>query len=266
MKILIVEDDPFIGEEIALTIKEHFTDDPHQILGPAGTYQSALDIILHEQPEVALLDVALGDDVDAGIRLAQYLNRSYPIPVVFLSGLPRRLGFNLVKYLFPFDFIPKPIDYQRLIDKIELATIFQSQRSKLESIEPNKNGIQSESIFVVTDPKEATAIPLRELILLEADDKLMRAYTLDSISPILFTSPGLKNFYRDNLYLLRNFHHINRKYVINLHMVSQIKDNHIILPKKVTNGEPPFFRIPIPKNGDAKKLLYARLGFKLKPK
>ena len=265
MKILIVEDNALIGEEIALSIEEHFSVDQHEILGPAKTYQDALDIILREQPEVALLDIALGADVDAGIRLAQYLNRSYPIPVVFLSGLPRSLGFNLAKYLMPFDFIPKPIDYERLMDKIELATIFQSQRSKLESIEPNKNGIQSESIFVVTDPKEATAIPLRDLILLEADDKLMRAYTIDSISPILFTSPGLKNFYRENLYLLRNFHHINRKYVINLHMVSQIKDNHIILPKKVTNGENPFFRIPIPKNGDAKKLLYARLGFKLKP-
>jgi DNA-binding LytR/AlgR family response regulator len=265
MKILIVEDNALIGEEIALSIEEHFSVDQHEILGPAKTYQAAIDIILHEKPEVALLDIALGEDVDAGIRLAQYLNRSYPIPIVFLSGLPRRLGFNLAKYLMPFDFIPKPVDYSRLMDKIELATIFQSQRSKLESIEPNKNGIQSESIFVVTDPKEATAIPIRELILLEADDKIMRAYTLDSISPILFTSPGLKNFYRENLYLLRNFHQINRKYVINLHMVTQIKDNHIVLPRKVKNGEPPYFRIPIPKNGDAKKLLYARLGFKIKP-
>lgn len=265
MKILIVEDDPFIGEEIALSINEHFSDDPHEILGPANTYQSALDIILHEQPEVALLDIALGEDLDGGIRLAQYLNRSYPIPIVFLSGLPRSLGFNLAKYLMPFDFIPKPVDYSRLMDKIELAIIFQSQRSKLESMEPNQNGIENKSIFVATSHNEATAIPIHDLILLEADDKLIRAYTLDSILPIPFTSPGLKNFYRENLYLLKNFHHINRKYVINLPMVTQIKDNHVVLPRKVKNGEPPFFRIPIPKTGDAKKLLYARLGFKIKP-
>ncbi|SEJ81771.1 Response regulator receiver domain-containing protein, partial [Cyclobacterium xiamenense] len=116
-------------------------EDPHEILGPAETYQEALEIVLHQQPEVALLDIALGTDVDAGIRLAQYLNRSYPIPIVFLSGLPRSLGFNLAKYLMPFDFIPKPVDYDRLMDKIELATIFQSQRSKVESMEPNQNGI-----------------------------------------------------------------------------------------------------------------------------
>ncbi|NHE58991.1 LytR/AlgR family response regulator transcription factor [Cyclobacterium plantarum] len=265
MKILIVEDDPFIGEEIALSINEHFSDDPHEIHGPAATYQAALDIILNEQPEVALLDISLGEDVDAGIRLAQYLNRSYPIPIVFLSGLPRSLGFNLAKYLMPFDFIPKPVDYPRLMDKIELATIFQSQRSKLESMEPNQNGIQNKSIFVATSHNEATAIPIKELILLEADDKLIRAYTINHITPIPFTSPGLKNFYRDNLYLLRDFHHINRKYVINLPMVTQIKDNHVILPREVRKGELPFFRIPIPRNGDAKKLLYARLGFKLKP-
>lgn len=265
MKILIVEDDPFIGEEIALAITEHFAEDPHEILGPAETYQAALDIVLRQQPEVALLDIALGQDVDAGIRLAQYLNRSYPIPIVFLSGLPRSLGFNLAKYLMPFDFIPKPVDYDRLMDKIELATIFQSQRSKVESMEPNQNGIQNKSIFVATSHNEATAIPIKELILLEADDKLIRAYTTDSSSPIPFTSPGLKNFYRDNLYLLRTFHHIHRKYVINLPMVTQVKDNHVILPRKVKTGEDPFFRIPIPRNGDARKLLYARLGFKIKP-
>src|SRR5690606_9648248 len=129
-------------------------------------------------------------------------------------------------------------------DKIELATIFQLQRSKLESKEPNQNGVQNRSIFVATSYNEATAIPLGNLILLEADDKLIRAYTLDSISPIPFNSPGLKNFYRDNLYLLRSFHHLNRKYVINLPMVTQIKDNHVILPREVKKGESPFFRIP----------------------
>lgn len=265
MKILIVEDDPFIGEEIALSINEHFTDDPHEILGPAATYQAALDIILHEQPEVALLDISLGEDVDAGIRLAQYLNRSYPIPIVFLSGLPRSLGFNLAKYLMPFDFIPKPVDYPRLMDKIELATIFQSQRSKLESMEPSQSGIQNKSIFVTTSHNEATAIPIEELILLEADDKYIRAFTMNEVNPIGFIGPGLKNFYRDNLYLLKDFHHINRKYIINLTLVTQIKDNHVVLPRKVKMGHSSFFRIPIPRNGDAKKLLYARLGFKLKP-
>lgn len=264
MKILIVEDDPSIGEEIALSINEHFADEPHEILGPARTYQVALDIILYGQPEVALLDISLGEDVDAGIRLAQYLNRSYPIPIVFLSGLPRNLGFNMAKYLMPFDFIPKPVDYFRLMDKIELASLFQLQRGKLESKEPNQIPIQNKSIFVTTSHNEATAINILDLILLEADDKLIRAYTLNSISPITFTSLGLKNFYRDNLYLLRSFHHISRKYVINLSMVTQIKDNHVILPREAKKGESTFFRIPIPKNGDSKKLLFARLGFKPK--
>lgn len=261
MKILIVEDERSIGEEIAQAINEHFAKDTHEILGPAKTYQAALDVILEEKPDVALLDISLGADRDAGIRLAQYLNRSYPIPIVFLSGLPRNLGFDQAKYLIPFDFIPKPIDYIRLMDKIESATLFQLQRSTLEPTESNQN----KSIFVATSHNEATAIPLKDLILLKADDKLIHAYIINRITPISFTSPGLKNFYRDNLYLLRSFHRLNRKYVINLPMVTQIKDNHVILPREVPKGESPHFRIPIPKNGDAKKLLFARLGFKIKP-
>jgi hypothetical protein len=107
-------------------------------------------------------------------------------------------------------------------------------------------------IFLATSHNEATAIPVKELILLEADDKVIHAQAVNEISPISFSGPGLKNFYRDNLNLLKDSHHINRKYVINLPMVTQIKHNHVILPRKVKTGESTFFRIPILRSGDAK--------------
>lgn len=261
MKVLIVEDDPFIGNDIAQDVTDHFKTDLPEILGPATTYEEAVDIISNHRPEVALLDIALGDDSDAGLRLAQYLNRAYPIPIIFLSGLPKQLGFDMAKYLMPFDFIHKPVDSERLMEKLELAMIFQSQRKKVE-FTGNRQDKQHTCIFVATAHNEVTAIPIKDLTLLEVDDKLIRAYTADNIHPIIFTSPGLKNFYREHLYLLRDFHLLGQKYVININVISQIKDNHVILPKMVKNGEDPHFRLPIPKNNDAKKLLLARLGFK----
>ena len=262
MKVLIVEDDPFIGNDIAQDVTDHFKTDFPEILGPATTYEEAVDIISSNHPEVALLDIALGDDADAGLRLAQYLNRSYPIPIIFLSGLPKQLGFDMAKYLMPFDFIHKPVDSERLMEKLELAMIFQSQRKKVEFVGHHQDSKQHTCIFVATAHNEATAIPIKELTLLEVDDKLIRAYTTDSIHPIIFTSPGLRNFYREHLYLLKDFHLLGQKYVININVISQIKDNHVILPRMVKNGEDPHFRLPIPKNNDAKKLLLARLGFK----
>lgn len=263
MKILIVEDDPFIGEDIAKEIQAHFKSSLLKIIGPVDNYMDAIDLINETHPDIALLDIALDDDLDAGIRLAQYLNQVHPIPMIFFSGLPRNLGFDMAKWLMPFDFIPKPVDQNRLMEKIELASIFIFQRSKVESLHPQKNSIQNQSIFVTTSHNEATGIPLDNLILLEADDKLIRAYVTDAIAPIIFNSPGLKNFYMENLYLLRDFYQLNRKHVFNLKKVTQIKDNHVILPRVVRKDEDPHFRLPIPKTGDAKRLLFSRLGYKL---
>ncbi|WP_158856827.1 response regulator [Lunatibacter salilacus] len=265
MKILIVEDDPFIGEDIAEEIREHFKSTLLEIIGPVDSYMEAIDLVNETHPDIALLDIALGDDLDAGIRLGQYLNQAHPIPTIFLSGLPKHLGFNIAKWMMPFDFIPKPVDINRLFEKIELASIFNYQRNKVENMPPLKNSIQNKSIFITTSHGEITAIPIKSLVLLEADDKLMRAYTEDSVAPIHFTSPGLKNFYHDHLYLLKDYHQLGRKHVFSLEHVIQIKDNHVVLPRKVaTAKDDPFFKLPIPKNGDAKRLLFARLGYKLR--
>ena len=262
MKVLIVEDDPFIGDDIAKDVTDHFKTDFPEILGPATTYDEAVDIISNNHPEVALLDISLGDDSDAGLRIAQYLNRAYPIPIIFLSGLPKQLGFDMAKYLMPFEFIHKPVDSERLMEKLELAMIFQRQRKKAEFGGNHQEGKQQTCIFVATAHNEATALTIRNLVLLEVDDKLIRAYTTDRVHPIIFTSPGLKNFYREHLYLLKDFHLMGQKYLININVISQIKDNHVILPRAVKKGDDPHFRLPIPKSNDAKKLLLARLGFK----
>ncbi|MCC5939127.1 MAG: response regulator [Lunatimonas sp.] len=265
MKILIVEDDLITGEDLAEEIRERFKSTSLEILGPVDTYMAAIDLINDRHPDIALLDIALKDDLDAGIRLSQYLNQAHPIPTIFLSALPKNLGFDLAKWSLPIDYIPKPVDMDRLAEKVELASIYNFQRSKVESMPNLKNSIQSKSIFITTNHGEITAIPIKNLVLLEADDKLMRAYTVDSHAPIHFTSPGLKNFYHDHLYLLKDFHQLGRKHVISLENVLQIKDNHVILPRKVASKtESPYFKLPIPKNGDAKRLLFARLGFKLR--
>lgn len=121
-------------EDIAEGIKEHFKSNLLEIIGPVDNYMGAIDLINETRPDIALLDIALDDDLDAGLRLALYLN----------------LGFDMAKWLIPFDFISKPVDQNQLMEKIELASIFNSQRNKVENLHPQKNSIQNQSIFVTT--------------------------------------------------------------------------------------------------------------------
>lgn len=258
MKLLIVEDDPFISDDLKFEIKERFPNDISEIIGPATSYSEAVSLIYSSSPDLVLLDISLGDDKDAGIKLAHFINQQICIPIIFLSGLPNELGFDRVKFLCPFDFIHKPFNPDLLAEKIELAMIYQSQKKLTEN--GNSNNVANSKLLVTTGFNEKTTIPISELILLEADDKVIKAFTLNNIKSTNFISSGLKNYYLDNLFKLKDFFRLNRKYVFNLNMVHMIKDNHIFLPNP-TNKTDKYFQLPIPKNGDVKKLLYTRLGY-----
>jgi DNA-binding LytR/AlgR family response regulator len=265
MKVLIVEDDPFIAEDLRFEISTRFPSEITDIIGPALNYADAVSLIHSSSPDLIMLDISLGDDKDAGIRLAHFINQHICIPIIFLSGLPKQLGFDQAKFLCPFDFIHKPFDPDILAEKIELAIIYQSQRKNLSNTDLNPIPGAQNKLMVTTGFNEITAIPVSDLILLEADDKIIRAFTTKNKQSIDFTSPGLKNFYQKNLFILKDFHRLNRKHVFNLNMVHKIKNNHILLPKipnSMENTKESFFQLPIPKNGDSKKLLYARLGYK----
>lgn len=259
MKILIVEDDPFISEDLKFEINTRFSTEISEIIGPATSYSEAVSMIYSSSPDLVLLDISLGEEKDAGIRIAHFINQQICVPIIFLSGLPKQIGFDQAKFLCPFDFIHKPFNPDLLAEKIELAIIYQSQKKQTGDVSTN-NGANSK-LMVTTGFNEMTAIPVNDLILLEADDKIIRAFTINNISSINFISPGLKNYYQNNLFKLKDFFRLNRKHVFNINMVHKIKNNHILLPNP-SNKKDSFFQLPIPKNGDTKKLLYARLGYK----
>lgn len=263
MKVIIVEDDPVIANDLKGQIETSFPDGILEVVGPVDNYGEAIASINSEYPDMAILDISLQEDKDAGIRIAHYINQCIHIPIIFLSGLPKNLGFDLAKFLVPFDFIHKPFDADHLAEKVEMAMIYQSQKIKWESTKVGIEQSQKKLIMVTTGYSELTAIPVEELILLEADDKILLAHTTKNERPIKFTSPGLKNFYLSNLFVMKNFHQLNRKYIINLEMVRMIRDNHIHLPKPPDkNGQTDFFKLSIPRYADSRRLLFARLGHK----
>lgn len=267
-KILLVEDDPFLADLIISDIGILFPNNELLIIDPTDNYQDAVKKLNSEFPDIVLLDIELGEDKQAGIRLAQYINHTRPIPIIFLSGLERNFGFDIAKFTTPFGFLHKPYKRQELGDLLELLLVQLDQKKKtIEVIGMNtifQNSSQPSSIFVATSHGELTAISLKDLVILEADGKVIRAYLLDQDKPVIFTSPGLKNFLNENRELLGNdFFQLSRKHVIRLSKIQQIKDNHVKLPRCSSNPANSYFFLPIPVNGDKKKELIALLGKKV---
>lgn len=263
-KVLLVEDDPLLGELVLSDLAALYPHGQLEAVGPADSYAAAVELLQKEQPDIALLDIELNDDNNAGIRIAQYINQTRPIPVIFLSGLPRQAGFDIAKFTSPVGFLQKPYHRQQLSDQMELVIIRLSQK-RLQETEsphtPSKTAIAS--IFVTVGRNEMVPLPLKDLILLEADVKKIKAHLSTREAPIVFTSPGLKNFFDENRAALNeNFFQLNRTYIINLELVQGIRDNHVILPRFSENGEGrTSFFISIPSNNkEVRMALFEKLG------
>lgn len=91
---LVVEDEPLVGMDIALTIE----DAGWRVLGPAPSVAAALALLAREKPDIAFVDVQLDRETSAAVvlRLGELgtpivLTTAYPDPTVMgpeFAGLP----------------------------------------------------------------------------------------------------------------------------------------------------------------------------------
>lgn len=87
-RVLVVEDDYFIADELSRTLHSNGYD----VLGPVGGTRSALDLIASERPDYAIVDLNLQGELS--IPVADALMAEH-VPFVFASGyepdvVPRR--------------------------------------------------------------------------------------------------------------------------------------------------------------------------------
>ncbi|MCH7402791.1 response regulator transcription factor [Belliella kenyensis] len=260
-KILIVEDDPFIGDLIISDLSQLFPYGNLVVIGPVENMQDAIAAFNNETPDMILMDIELGQDKSAGISLASLVNQIRPVPLIFLSGLERERGFDVAKYTSPYAYLQKPYQRQQLADIIELLLIQLTTQIKKPNPDLTTYQKTQKSIFVTTSYGEITAIELEHLTLIEADGKVLKAYNCKQDRPIIFSSPGLKNFYESHLEILsKDFFQLSRKFIINISKIEQIKDNLVRLPKFTSDSRIENFQIPIPVNGNKKKELFKLLG------
>jgi two-component system, response regulator PdtaR len=81
MRILIVEDEALI----AMVLADSLEDAGHEVMGPAATMAEALALCEAMTPELALLDIDLGDG-SSGVDVARALFERWGVLSIFASG------------------------------------------------------------------------------------------------------------------------------------------------------------------------------------
>ena len=103
VRVLIIEDEPLIAEDIADLV----TSWGHTVIGQAAREEEARRLAEEGRPELILADIQLKGG-DSGIRAVHQILRSSNVPVIFITGFPERLLTG--EQLEPAFLISKPFE------------------------------------------------------------------------------------------------------------------------------------------------------------
>lgn len=115
MKILIVEDEPFIARDLEFTL----SDAGYKVVGIAHTGSSALDMIENRKPELILLDISLKGHL-TGIDVARIL-KGKKIPFIFVTSYSDKITLELAGKTLPYGYIVKPFKDRDILSNVEIA-------------------------------------------------------------------------------------------------------------------------------------------------
>ena len=93
-KIVIVEDEFIIAEDLKLTVKSFGYD----VMKVLGSPQEVYSLLNRERPDLILLDIKLAGK-PSGIDVAKYVDRLYKIPIVFCSAFHDKATLDSIKDL-----------------------------------------------------------------------------------------------------------------------------------------------------------------------
>jgi len=150
MKILIVEDDPFVADDLCAKL-EHLQ---HHVTAVVEDYDSAVKAIETVLPDLVLVDIEL-KGARSGIDLGERLIRMH-IPHMYLSGIQDMTTYMHAKSTAPLRNLAKPIDLVNLRNALDVDL-------RVEKPSPS-------TIYLIADgTKSKQRIDPNRIVCIEAD-------------------------------------------------------------------------------------------------
>ncbi|MFY0624933.1 MAG: response regulator [Reichenbachiella sp.] len=204
-RILIVEDEPLIADDIALILEKH----NYKIVGIVDEAVDALEIIQNDRPDLALLDVNIEGDKD-GIELASEID----IPFVFLTSYYDESTLNRAKKTNPSGYVVKPFNENELIANIEMAA--HRVEVSLKKNEPQK-------LFFKND-KEIVSVMSSDILYVEAFDNYAYLHTEDKKFIISHTLKSIEDKIQKY-----GFVRIHRSFLVNFDRIDSISEGYVFV-------------------------------------
>lgn len=220
IKISITEDEALIADHLAACLE----DLGYEISSICDNAKDTLAQIAIQKPDLALVDINIHGDMD-GVQLAETINRSFDLPIIYLTSNSDKQTIERVKHTKPAGFILKPYTTSDLETNIEIALFkfLDAKNTIHKNDEPTDSAILNDAFFL----KEKHA-----LIKLFFND-VLHAEAMDNYC-IIYTSNG-KYILSQTLKLVEQklkdhgFLRVHRSHLVNLKHISQIQPKSVFI-------------------------------------
>lgn len=115
-KVLIIEDEPLIAEDIAACLRRS----DYQVSGILYGADEVMQELNNNTPDIVLVDINL-NGAQQGIDIARLINQHFQLPFVYLTSYSDRKTLELAKDTSPAGYVVKPFTEPGLRAALEIA-------------------------------------------------------------------------------------------------------------------------------------------------
>jgi DNA-binding LytR/AlgR family response regulator len=221
VRILIVEDEPLIAEDLGC----HLEELGYEVAGQCDNALDAMAEIASAKPDLLLLDINLGDGAD-GVQLAEKVNAKHKLPFIFVTSHADKGTLERVKAVRPAGFIIKPFDENDLRAQIEIALARYAAQVEVTTAptDAQRNDfVIADSIFI-RDKGRLVKVSIDEIHYAEADDNYVTLFTPAKKYVITSTLNAVEE-------KLRSPHHlrIHRSYLVDTRRITAVEEGYVRL-------------------------------------
>lgn len=217
LKILIVEDETITAMDLRETLQEA----GHSVTAIARNFEQALAAVKSHPPDLALIDIQLGDEFTVnGIATAKVLLNYHRMPIIYLTANSELKTFQAAKETLPAAYLLKPFRHDELKLQIELAYYY------FQSTTASSTGSAGSGYLYLPIDKGYEKIDPHDVLYLKADGSYVKLFLVNKPLPY-HISTNLSHLAQ--YFSTANFYRLSRSLLINLDHMERLESNHLFM-------------------------------------
>lgn len=225
LNIFIVEDESIVAKDI----QNNLIKLGYNVVGIANNGKDAIEQIKETNPDVVLMDIMIKGDL-TGIEVAEQVRKHISVPVIFLTAYADESTLSRAKVTEPYGYILKPFKEIDLHSTIEMAvykhqkdSALQKERDFLYSLVENKDGSQSDILFVKANSR-LVKVYLKDIYYVEA----LKDYVIINTQYARYTVHSTMKDIEKKLGTIE-FIRVHRSYIVRIDKIQAIENQTVVL-------------------------------------